>query len=85
VAEGDTVRIVSRRGAIEVAARLTTTLRADSLFVPFHWGGHDCANLLTHDALDPHSGMPAFKLCAARLEKPAPVTGQATAASCDGS
>ena len=33
-------------------ARVVTTIRPDTVFVPFHWVG---ANRLTHDALDPAS------------------------------
>jgi assimilatory nitrate reductase catalytic subunit len=42
---------------------------ADTLFVPFHWGGAARANSATSDALDPTSRMPEFKVCAARLER----------------
>jgi assimilatory nitrate reductase catalytic subunit len=41
----------------------------DTLFVPFHWGGRECANLLANPALDPTSRMPEFKVCAVRIEK----------------
>ena len=43
-------------------ARVVTTIRPDTVFVPFHWVG---ANRLTNDALDPASRMPEFKVCAA--------------------
>jgi assimilatory nitrate reductase catalytic subunit len=36
--------------------------------VPFHWGGEQSANRLTHAALDPISRMPEFKVCAVRAE-----------------
>jgi assimilatory nitrate reductase catalytic subunit len=45
------------------------SIRADTLFVPFHWSGAARANSATVDALDPVSRMPEFKVCAARLEK----------------
>jgi assimilatory nitrate reductase catalytic subunit len=41
----------------------------DTLFVPFHFGGKGCANLLTNPALDPVSRMPEFKVCAVRIQK----------------
>jgi assimilatory nitrate reductase catalytic subunit len=41
-----------------------TTIRPDTVFVPFHWVG---ANRLTNDALDPASRMPEFKVCAASV------------------
>jgi len=42
-------------------------IRPDTVFVPFHWGGHQAANVLTNPALDPTSRMPEFKLCAVRI------------------
>lgn len=68
IAEGDTVRLRTRRGQATMAARLTGTIRPDTLFVPFHWGGSSSANLLTNPALDPTSRMPEFKVCAVRIE-----------------
>ncbi|QQP93155.1 molybdopterin-dependent oxidoreductase (plasmid) [Skermanella sp. TT6] len=68
IRNGDRVRLVTRRGDAVVKARLVTTIRMDTLFVPFHWGGAGCANLLTNAALDPVSRIPEFKVCAVRLE-----------------
>src|SRR6266508_3547040 len=69
IADNDSVRMTTRRGIAIVQARLTTTMRLDTVFVPFHWGNEDCVNLLTNPALDPVSKMPEFKVCAVRLEK----------------
>jgi assimilatory nitrate reductase catalytic subunit len=69
IADGDPVRVVSRRGVIEAPARVVETIRPDTLFVPFHWSGAARANSATLDALDPTSRMPEFKVCAARLER----------------
>jgi assimilatory nitrate reductase catalytic subunit len=66
--EGDLVRVISRRGAAEGRVRITDTVRADTVFMPFHWGGAASANLVTNPALDPVSKMPEFKVCAVRLE-----------------
>jgi assimilatory nitrate reductase catalytic subunit len=68
LANGDRVRVVSRRGAAEGLVRVTDTIRADTVFMPFHWGGAASANLVTNPALDPVSKMPEFKVCAVRLE-----------------
>ncbi len=72
VAEAEPVRLTTRRGSALVSARLTTAIRIDTLFAPFHWGGASSANLLTNPALDPKSKMPEFKVCAARLESALP-------------
>lgn len=68
VQDGDRVRVATRRGTALLAARPTPSIRRDTLFVPFHWAGSGCANLLTNPALDPISRMPEFKVCAARVE-----------------
>ncbi|WP_082553395.1 molybdopterin oxidoreductase family protein [Phycicoccus sp. Root101] len=64
VVEGQRVRLATSRGAVSVPARVTDTIRPDTVFVPFHWGGTDSINRLTTDATDPLSGMPEFKVCA---------------------
>ncbi|MFJ1971202.1 molybdopterin oxidoreductase family protein [Streptomyces sp. NPDC087903] len=67
-AEGDPVAVVSRRGRAVAPARITSTIRPDTVFMPFHWAGEGRANTLTNPALDPTSRMPEFKVCAVRLE-----------------
>ncbi|MGC0377449.1 molybdopterin oxidoreductase family protein [Streptomyces sp. SAI-229] len=67
-AEGDPVAVVSRRGRAVAPARITATIRPDTVFMPFHWAGEGRANTLTNPALDPTSRMPEFKACAVRLE-----------------
>jgi assimilatory nitrate reductase catalytic subunit len=68
------VVLTTRRGRAVLKARLSRDIRLDTLFVPFHWGGSGCANMLTHGALDPVSRIPEFKVCAAKIEKAASVT-----------
>jgi assimilatory nitrate reductase catalytic subunit len=48
-------------------AQLTDAIRPDTIFTPFHWGGVNSANALTNPALDRHSKMPAFKVCAVAI------------------
>jgi assimilatory nitrate reductase catalytic subunit len=69
IADGDRVSLTTRRGKAEMKAQLTQSIRMDTLFVPFHFGGVGRANLLTNPALDPISRMPEFKVCAVRIEK----------------
>ncbi|MFD5427435.1 molybdopterin oxidoreductase family protein [Streptomyces sp. NPDC127084] len=73
VAEGEPVAVVSRRGRAVAPARLTESIRSDTVFMPFHWAGEGRANTLTNPVLDPVSRMPEFKVCAVRLE---PADGQ---------
>jgi assimilatory nitrate reductase catalytic subunit len=67
--EGEPVRVVSRRGTAEGLVRITESIRPDTVFMPFHWGGAGSVNLVTNAALDPISRMPEFKVCAVRLER----------------
>jgi len=60
--DGEPVVVRTRRGEMKAPCRVVTTIRPDTVFVPFHWVG---ANKLTNDALDPSSRMPEFKVCAA--------------------
>ncbi|MEP6716924.1 MAG: molybdopterin dinucleotide binding domain-containing protein, partial [Terriglobia bacterium] len=69
IADGDAVSLITRRGTAFVKAQLTSSIRMDTLFMPFHFGGKGRANLLTNPALDPISRMPEFKVCAVRIEK----------------
>jgi assimilatory nitrate reductase catalytic subunit len=66
IADGDLVELRSRRGAATLRARLSDGIRPDTVFAPFHWPG---ANALTNPALDPHSKMPAFKVCAVAIAR----------------
>ena len=61
------VRLTSRRGDAVVMVQLTHRVPRNMVFIPFHF--HDCVNRLTLGLLDPYSRQPAFKQCAARIEK----------------
>lgn len=68
VAEEEPIVVESRRGQVRFRVRVSPDIRPDTLFVPFHWGGRQAANLLTIPALDPISRMPEFKVCAVRVK-----------------
>jgi assimilatory nitrate reductase catalytic subunit len=69
VTDGDRVRVVSRRGAIELEAHVVATIRPDTVFIPYHWPGKLSANRLTLRAYDPVAGIPEFKVAAVRIER----------------
>jgi assimilatory nitrate reductase catalytic subunit len=73
IADGERVRIVSRRGELLLAAHVVRTIRPDTVFIPYHWPGAQSANRLTVRAYDPISGIPEFKVAAVRIEKLPPV------------
>ena len=65
---GDHVRVSTRRGTIELAARIDSGVPPGTVFVPFAFV-EAAANLLTNAALDPFGKIPEFKYCAAKVEK----------------
>nr|MDT0657491.1 molybdopterin oxidoreductase family protein [Micromonospora sp. DSM 115978] len=65
----DLVELRTRRGNAVFRAVLTDTIRPDTVFAPFHWGGRASANALTDPTLDRHSRMPAFKVCAVAVAR----------------
>jgi formate dehydrogenase major subunit len=68
IAEGDFARITSRRGSIELRAKLSHRDTPGTCFIPFHFR-EAAANLLTIDEIDPHGKIPEFKFCAVRVDR----------------
>ncbi|SEG09989.1 assimilatory nitrate reductase (NADH) alpha subunit apoprotein [Saccharopolyspora kobensis] len=68
LADGVLARVTSPRGSALARVRVVTTMRTDTVFLPFHFPGTGRANLLTGDALDPRSRMPEFKVSSVRIE-----------------
>ena len=69
IGDGDPVAVATRRGEVVLPARLVTSIRPDTVFIPYHWPGALSANLLTARHLDPVSRIPEFKVSACRLAK----------------
>ncbi|MGI9585826.1 MAG: molybdopterin oxidoreductase family protein, partial [Acidimicrobiia bacterium] len=69
VNEGETVRITSRRGSIDVPVRLAKGLRKGLVFMAIHTPDDADVNTLTLDAWDPRSGTAEFKATAVRIEQ----------------
>lgn len=68
IGQGDKMRLVSRRGEIELKARITPRVPEKVLFVPFHFA-EARANVLTQLAVDPVAKIPEYKVSAVRVEK----------------
>ncbi len=77
VADGDTMRITSRRGSVVAPVRIDTSLRAGLVFMTLHFQDQVKVNVLTTDVWDTKSGTSEFKACAVRVE---PVTANEAAA-----
>jgi assimilatory nitrate reductase catalytic subunit len=69
IADGDWATVETRRGALTLRAMVVTTIRPDTIFVPYHWAGPKSANQLTVAAQDPISKIPQYKVCGCRVRK----------------
>jgi formate dehydrogenase major subunit len=69
VADGEVVRVSSRRGSIEAPVRLEASLRPGLAFMSLHFPDQVSTNVLTIDATDPKSGTAEFKASAIRVDK----------------
>lgn len=69
IKDGELAMVESRRGQITLPAMVVTTIRPDTVFVPYHWPGRKSINQLTISAQDPISKIPEYKVCAVRVRK----------------
>lgn len=68
IGQGKKMRLLSRRGEIELSARITPRVPEKVIFVPFHFA-EARANVLTPLEIDPVAGIPEYKVSAVRVEK----------------
>jgi len=69
IAQGEMVRVSSRRGEVTVEADVTGICPPGTVSMTFHFF-ETPTNVLTHAALDPVSKIPETKVCAVKVEKP---------------
>lgn len=81
VADGDAVRLQSKRGAVVLKAKASTAVAPTQAFVPMHWGSealvgrdakgvtHGGINELTTPAYCPQSRQPELKHAAVKVER----------------
>ena len=68
VADGDYLKVASRRGEIKVKARVTDRVAKGEVFIPFHFA-EASANVLTAANVDPLAKIPEFKVSAVKITK----------------
>jgi formate dehydrogenase major subunit len=68
VADGDDMRVMSRRGAVSTRAKVTERVPLGVLFMTFHFR-ETAANKLTNSAYDPVTNTAEYKVCAVKAEK----------------
>jgi len=69
IANGEMVLLTSRRGEIEVPARITKDVPPETIFLPIHFGENPTNVLTSSTALDPIAKIPEFKVGAVKVEK----------------
>jgi len=74
VTEGDFLTIKSRRGELDVPARLTKVVNPGTLFLPIHFGENPANILTSSEAFDPLAKIPEFKVSAVNVKKTKIVT-----------
>jgi len=87
MAEGEVVRVSSRRGSLEAPVHVDPALRAGLAFMTLHFPEQVATNVLTLDTWDPKSGTAEFKATAIRVDKldtPAPGGTEAERAKAGG-
>jgi formate dehydrogenase major subunit len=68
IAEGDLLRVSSRRGMVEARAKVDDGLYEGLVFMTLHFPDQVATNYLTINATDPKSGTAEFKATAVKLE-----------------
>jgi assimilatory nitrate reductase catalytic subunit len=73
VTDGEWVTVRTRRGELTAPALVVRSIRPDTLFIPYHYGHTQAANILTNPVLEPMMKIPEYKVCACvakRSEQP---------------
>ena len=68
IKDNETIKVATRRGEINIKARVSHKVNEGLIFIPFHFE-EAAANILTNAAVDPIAKIPEFKVCAAKIEK----------------
>jgi formate dehydrogenase alpha subunit len=66
IADGEKVRVISRRGEMEIAVKITDTTAPGAVFTSFHFS-EAAVNKLTNTAKDPIAKEPELKVCAVKI------------------
>ena len=75
IADGEYVRVESRRGDIVVKTQVTDRVGPGTLFIPMHFAA-GAVNRLTGETFDPAAGIPEYKISSVRVEPLGPDTDE---------
>ncbi len=68
IKDGERIKVSSRRGEIQIKAKVSRKVDRGVVFIPFHFA-ESAANILTNPAYDPVAKIPEYKVCAGKVEK----------------
>ena len=68
IKDGERIKVSSRRGEIQIKAKVSKKVDRGVVFIPFHFA-EAAANVLTNPAFDPVAKIPEYKVCAVKVEK----------------
>jgi formate dehydrogenase alpha subunit len=68
IKDGEKVKVSSRRGEIQIKAKVSRKVDRGVVFIPFHFA-EAAANVLTNPAYDPVAKIPEYTACAVKVEK----------------
>ncbi|MDD3852821.1 MAG: molybdopterin dinucleotide binding domain-containing protein, partial [Syntrophomonadaceae bacterium] len=69
ITDKEMVKVVTRRGSINIRAKISDILEPGVIFTTFHFAEAAANRLTNADSLDPIAKIPEYKVCAARVEK----------------
>ena len=69
IADNDWVTVRTRRGEMTAPALVVRSIRPDTLFIPYHYGHTQAANILTNPVFEPMMKIPEYKVCAAAITR----------------
>jgi formate dehydrogenase major subunit len=75
IADGEYVRVESKRGDIVVKTQVTERVGPGTLFIPMHFAA-GAVNKLTGETFDPTAGIPEYKVSSVRVEVLGPETDE---------
>ncbi|HSW61819.1 MAG TPA: formate dehydrogenase subunit alpha [Dissulfurispiraceae bacterium] len=81
ISNGEPITVSSRRGRVEVAARILPGIAEGVVFIPMHYC-EAAVNLLTSDAFDRSAKTPAFKACSVSIKKSGAVKSRHQSSDC---
>jgi formate dehydrogenase major subunit len=68
IKNGERIKVSSRRGEIQIKAKISRRVNRGVVFIPFHFA-EAAANMLTNPVFDPVAKIPEYKACAVKVEK----------------